>query len=194
MEQLTDTADSSKSEDSSKSALSNHQKVLASAWQTWKGKKIRSGIACPVPKLQIIRNATAEPLKAVWGSNGKVSISEDLLTNTGNESNETLINYLIIYNGALIANPWLKRQKYLAIATLVLAVFCTLSLMFWAAVGALVMSALLMIISTLSTDYYVVRAINARQAIAGLTAKRRYRSKELSYFDKKRILIMREGY
>lgn len=161
------------------------QHALASAWAKWKNKKIKAGMHCPAPK---ILTTSAGPLSAARF--GKLFILQDVL-DTGDE---TLITWLTTYNAALLANPWLKRQRYLAVVSFFFSIFCLILSMFWLMAGSLIMMVLLTLTGVLSADQYAVNAINARQSIAGLKAERRFRGKKLSYFDAKRILIMRNEF
>jgi|GEM_PF-5065987 hypothetical protein len=149
--------------------------TLAEIWRVWRQKGIRPAIVI----------TDAGPLAAA--KFGRLLIRRDVLN-----GNETLVNWLVAHNAAFLANPWLKWQRRIAILSLVMAL---LDVMIWHQYGdALSMLLLAYVMAWMSlwtADQYSVRAINARQSIAGLKAERAFTHKKESWLDSRRIRLMR---
>ncbi len=150
--------------------------TLADIWRVWRQKGIRPDIVI----------TDAGPLAAA--KFGRLLIRRDVLE-TGNE---TLIDWLVAHHAAFLANPWLLWQRRIAILSLVMAL---LDVMIWHQYGdALSMLFLASVMAWLgiwTADQYAVRAINARQSIAGLKADRAFTHRKESWLDSRRIRLMR---
>lgn len=150
--------------------------ALNEAWIRWKQKGI-------VPELVI---TDAGPLAAA--KFGRLLIRSDVLE-TGNE---TLIGWLVAHHAVFLANPWLRWQRRIAILSIVMAL---LDVMIWhqygAAASMVFLAPVMTWMSVWTADQYAVRALNARQSIAGLRAERAFAHKKESWLDTRRIRLMR---
>lgn len=149
--------------------------ALSGAWVLWKPKGI-------VPELVI---TDAGPLAAA--KFGRLLIRRDVLN-----GNETLMNWLVAHHAVFLANPWLRWQRRIAILSIVMAL---LDVMIWhqygAAASMVFLAPVMTWMSVWTADQYAVRALNARQSIAGLKAERAFAHKKESWLDTKRIRLMR---
>ena len=149
--------------------------TLAEIWRVWRQKGIRPAIVI----------TDAGPLAAA--KFGRLLIRRDVLN-----GNETLVNWLVAHNAAFLANPWLKWQRRIAILSIVMAL---LDVMIWhqygAAASMVFLAPVMAWMSVWTADQYAVRALNARQSIAGLKAERAFTHQKESWLDTRRIRLMR---
>jgi hypothetical protein len=149
--------------------------TLAEFWRVWRQKGIRPDIVI----------TDAGPLAAA--KFGRLLIRRDVLN-----GNETLMNWLVAHHAAFLANPWLRWQRRIAILTIVMAL---LDVMIWhqygAAASMVFLAPVMAWMSVWTGDQYAVRALKARQSIAGLRAERAFAHKKESWLDTRRIRLMR---
>lgn len=150
--------------------------VLADTWRSWR----QTG---PAPEIVV---SDAGPLAAA--KFGRLLIRRDVLES----GNETLLNWLVAHNAAFLVNRWIRLQRLWAFFSLGAAILDVTIWHQYGAAASMVFLASAMAWMSLSTaDQYAVKALNARQSIAGLKAERTFVHKKESWLDTRRIRLMR---
>ena len=150
--------------------------ALDKAWQSWRQTRV-------APEIVI---SDGGPLAAA--KFGRLLVRRDVL----DAGNVTLIDWLVAHNAAFLVNRWVRWQRFWAMLSLVVGI---LDVAVWhqcgPAASMLFLASVMAWMSLSTADQYAVKALNARQSIAGLKAERAFAHKKESWLDTRRIRLMR---